>query len=178
LNETIGLATLSKEQIESANRLLESWHQVSPLLVLAALALAPAVCEELLFRGYLLGTLLTAMAPRKAILISAGLFGLFHVLSSNVLMTERLLPSPCLGLILGWVYWRSGSVFPGMLLHACHNALLLMFGYYRDSLMEHGWGIQEQSHMPPQWLSAAAVGLVAGLALVWFAGSVDRTESG
>ena len=177
LNETIGLATLSEEQIESARQLLDSWHQVSPLLVLAALAFAPAVCEELLFRGYLLRALLAATSPRKAILISAVLFGLFHVLATNVLMTERLLPSTFLGLILGWVCWRSGSVLPGMLLHVCHNGLLLMLGYYKDELVELGWGIQEQSHMPPEWLATAAVGLIAGLALVWYAGPANRTNN-
>jgi ABC-2 type transport system permease protein/sodium transport system permease protein len=177
LNETIGLATLSEERIESAHQLLDSWHQVSPLLVLAALAVAPAVCEELLFRGYLQGAFLAATSPRKSILITAGLFGLFHVLATNVLMTERLLPSSFLGLILGWVCWRSGSVFPGMLLHACHNGLLLMLGYYKDELVKWGWGLQEQSHMPAEWLAAAAVGLVVGLALVWFARPAKRASA-
>jgi ABC-2 type transport system permease protein/sodium transport system permease protein len=177
LNETIGLATLSEERIESARQLLESWHAVSPLLVLAALAFAPAVCEELLFRGYLMRALLAAASPRKAILISAVLFGLFHVLATNVLMTERLLPSTFLGLILGWVCWRSGSVLPGMLLHACHNGLLLLLVYYKDELMQRGWGMQEQSHMPPGWLAGAALGLVVGLTLVWFAGPANRIVS-
>jgi ABC-2 type transport system permease protein/sodium transport system permease protein len=177
LNETIGLATLSEERIEAARQLLESWHQVSPLLVLASLALAPAVCEELLFRGYLMRALLAATSPRKAILLSAGLFGLFHVLATNVLMTERLLPSTFLGLILGWVCWRSRSVLPGMLLHALHNGVLLMMGYYKDELLRRGWGIQERNHLPIEWLALAAVGLVIGLALVWYAGSAASKDS-
>jgi ABC-2 type transport system permease protein/sodium transport system permease protein len=177
LNETIGLATLSEERIDAARQLLDSWHQVSPFLVLGSLAVAPAVCEELLFRGYLMRALLAATSPRKAILLSAGLFGLFHVLATNVLMTERLLPSTFLGLILGWVCWRSRSVLPGMLLHALHNGVLLMMGYYREELVRRGWGIQEQSHIPLDWLAMAAVGLIVGSALVWYAGPAKSTAT-
>jgi ABC-2 type transport system permease protein/sodium transport system permease protein len=176
LNEAAGLTTLGAERVKIAEDFLAACRQVSPLLMLAALGLAPAVCEELLFRGYLLRALLAAAEPRKSIVISALLFGVFHVLTSNILATERFLPSTYLGLILGWVCWRSGSVIPGMLLHACHNGLLLMVAYYRDELVERGWGIQQQSHMPAPWLASAAVGILAGLTLVWFADPVKRHD--
>jgi ABC-2 type transport system permease protein/sodium transport system permease protein len=179
LNELIGLATLSQERIEFAQQLLASWRDVSPWVIVAALAAAPAVCEELLFRGYLLRALLAATSERNSIVISAVVFGGFHVLATDALATERLLPSTFLGLILGWVAWRTASVVPGMLLHACHNGLLLLLAYYRDELAARGWGLQEQSHMPIAWLAAAAAGVIVGLSLVWTgAGGAAKRRSG
>lgn len=177
LNELIGLGTLSRERIEFAHQLLASWREVPPWLIVAALAAAPAVCEELLFRGYLLRALLAATSERNSIVISAVLFGGFHVLATDALATERLLPSTFLGLILGWVAWRTASVVPGMLLHACHNGLLLLLAYYRDELAESGWGLQEQAHMPLAWLAAAAVGVIVGLSLVWRSPKVEESKS-
>ena len=52
---------------------------------------------------------------------SAVLFGVFH----EVLFSGRLLPSTFLGLVLGFVRLRSGSVLPGIVLHVLHNGLLL-----------------------------------------------------
>jgi len=167
LNEVIGLKTLSPEQMDYAEKLLAGLANVPLWLVLATLAVAPAVCEELLFRGYLLRALLAATSQRNAIVVSAFLFGGFHVLTTDALGAGRLLPSTFLGLILGWVAWRTASAVPGMLLHALHNGLLLVLAYYRDELTERGWGIQEQTHMPATWLALAAIGVVVGLSLVW-----------
>jgi sodium transport system permease protein len=167
LNRLVGLARFNAELFESARELQEAWHQISPLLILVSLALVPAVCEELLFRGYLMRALLVVASPRKAIVTSALLFGVFHVLTTSVLGTERLLPSTFLGLILGWVCWRSGSILPGILLHACHNGLLLMVLYYQQQLALRGWGIEQRSHMPASWLCVSSVGVIIGLMLVW-----------
>ena len=167
LNEIIGLKALSPELLQYAEKLLASLPEAPLWLVLATLAVAPAVCEELLFRGYVLRALLAATSERNSIVISAVLFGGFHVLTTDALAAGRLLPSTFLGLILGWVAWRTSSVVPGMLLHACHNGLLLTLGYYHEELTARGWGIQEQTHMPAAWLATAAVGVIVGLSLVW-----------
>ena len=167
LNEVIGLQALSPEQVSYARKLLAALPDTPLWLVLAALAVIPAVCEELLFRGYVLRALLAATSERNSIVISAVLFGVFHVLTTDALAAGRMLPSTFLGLILGWVAWRTASAVPGMLLHACHNGLLLTLGYYRDQLSARGWGVQEQAHMPAAWLAVAALGVIVGLSLVW-----------
>ncbi len=56
------------------------------------------------------------------------------------------MPSTFLGLVLGWVCYRTGSVLPGMLLHASHNGLLLLMVQNTDYLKSHGWGLQESAH--------------------------------
>jgi ABC-2 type transport system permease protein/sodium transport system permease protein len=166
LNKLLGLNPLTAERVEATEKLLQSWRHLSPLLILASLAVVPALCEEFFFRGYLFSAFRRKFSPLATILITALLFGSFHVVVSSLLAVERFLPSTFLGLILGWVCWRTGSVLPGMLLHACHNGLLLLLACYRDALAKLSWNISEQSHLPAAWLIASLIGaIVAGVIL-------------
>lgn len=89
-------------------------------LTLLLVALTPAVCEELLFRGVILRGLARGLPAAAALAISAALFALFH------LNAYRLLPTFLLGLGLGWLALRSGSTLPGMLAHLCNNAVIIL----------------------------------------------------
>lgn len=168
LNRFLGVDSLTPERIEMAQRLLDEWRRLSPAMILLLLAVTPAACEELFFRGYLYSALRPRFSAAGTILLTALLFGLFHVVVTSALSMERLLPSTFLGLVLGCVAWRTGSVWPGIVLHACHNGLLLLIAIYRDQLLQRGWGIAEQSHMPLGWLAGSAAGLVVGgVLLAW-----------
>jgi sodium transport system permease protein len=83
------------------------------------LGVLPAVCEELAFRGFILTGLLRRFQPGTAIVMSSFLFAFAHL---NVF---QFLPSLLLGLVLGLMTVRSGSVVPGMVFHFIHNALLI-----------------------------------------------------
>ena len=157
--------------LEAARQLVDKIRGVSPILVVGTLAVVPAMCEEFFFRGYLLSALERSMSGTRAVLMSSILFGLFHLVAIEQLHFERLIPSTCLGLVLGWVCLRSGSVLPGMLLHASHNALLLMAAYYQERLASWGWGLDQSvnvdtASLPASWLISATVGAAIGFALV------------
>ncbi len=124
---------------------------------LIALAVIPAVCEELFFRGYLLTSLRTGMSTPLAIVLSGCLFGLFHVIVMESLFFERFVPTCFLGIILGWVCYRTGSVLPGMLLHTLHNGLLLSVSSFTKELATLGVGTESQEHLPTWWIVAAGV---------------------
>ena len=166
LNEWIGIANVSTEQLEGAQALLDSFQAVSPLLILAAMAVSPAVFEELFFRGYLFSAFATRLRASSTVMLTAVLFGVFHVVTAGAVGGQRLLPSTFLGLVLGWVCWRTASVLPGIVLHTVHNGLLLMMGYYHEQLEALGWGIQQQSHLPTSWLAASAATIAVGALLV------------
>jgi sodium transport system permease protein len=83
------------------------------------LALLPALCEELAFRGFILQGLLRGFRPWPAILLSAFLFALYQM---NVF---QFLPHFVFGVILGVLVVRSGSVLPAMVFHLVYNSLLL-----------------------------------------------------
>src|SRR5262249_17774877 len=94
---------------------------------LVAFALLPAICEELAFRGFILTGLLRRLRPRNAILLSSFLFAPFHM---NVF---QFLPSFLFGFGLGLLTLRSKSVFPAIMFHFLHNALLILGMYVVNS---------------------------------------------
>lgn len=76
------------------------------------------IAEEIGFRGILLGGLLkTRCRPWLAILISAIAFGLLHK------FPLAFLGSIVFGIIVGWFYWRTGSIIPCIIVHIANNSL-------------------------------------------------------
>lgn len=165
-NQWLGLNTIDADKLRVVESLLEEWRSLPPWLIVLCLAVTPAVFEELFFRGYLFSAFRGRLRARDTIWISAILFGLFHVVTASVLAVERFLPSTLLGLMLGWVCWRCASIWPGVLLHACHNGLLLLIAYYREVLETWGLGAANLWHVPWHWLALGFVGLAAGSGLV------------
>ena len=107
---------------ESLTRAMERFIQLGdqplPLWVVwLVLGITPGICEELFFRGVVFSGL-RRLGPWPAVLLSALLFGLAHA------SIYRLLPTFILGVLLGVLRWRSGSVVPGMAMHAINNGLI------------------------------------------------------
>ncbi len=172
--QAFGIGLLDQARIEGILESIGKLREASPILVIVALALTPAVIEELCFRGYLFSSLLRVLSPARTIVITSVLFGLFHVLTGNALLIERFIPTTLMGLILGWIAYRSGSVLPGMVIHFVHNGLLNLVAYYHDEITWFGPGFNDQSHLPTSWVvTATSITLVGGLA-VW-AGTRSRT---
>jgi sodium transport system permease protein len=165
-NQWLGITTLGADKIAAVKNLLDEWQNISPAWILLTLAIVPGVFEELFFRGFFFTSLQKLLSPWKTILVTAILFGLFHVVAANVLAPERFLPSAFLGVALGWVRYRSNSVLPCMLLHAVHNGLLLSVIYWRDSLAAAGIGMEENAHVPATWMLLAGVAAIAGIAVL------------
>jgi membrane protease YdiL (CAAX protease family) len=86
-----------------------------PFLVF--IAFAPGFCEEVFFRGYCQRRLLERWHPATAILVSSLIFALFHVEPHTVLFAFPV------GIWIGLMAWRSGSIWPGVLCHAAINGL-------------------------------------------------------
>jgi ABC-2 type transport system permease protein/sodium transport system permease protein len=163
-----GIVTMRKETMEKAREFLEECRAYPAVLIVVVMALVPAVFEELFFRGYLFTALLgDGERPGKAILGSAALFALFHLPVGTSLAIERLPPSLVLGAVLAWLCYRSGSVVPGMILHALHNGLLLLLNYYEPDLAARGWIPSTEDHLPAWLLGSCAAGAALGLLWVW-----------
>ncbi len=137
----------------------------STVTVLLAVALAPAICEEVLFRGVLVRGLATRFIAPFAIAIAAAVFSLYH------LRVVQLLPTFTLGLALGYLALRADSALPGMLAHLVNNTAALLVA--RGDVPAVASGL---AHHP----SVAVVGLVIvfvlGVALV--IGGAPRVERG
>jgi sodium transport system permease protein len=81
------------------------------LATLLLVAASPAICEECLFRGPILRGLRTRFHATAAVVLTAVLFGLFH------LDLYRLIPTTILGVLLGFIALESGSIVPSMVAH-------------------------------------------------------------
>jgi uncharacterized protein len=106
--------------------------------IVTAVIAAP-VLEEILCRGIVLKGLLENYKPYKAIVISALFFSAIH------LNPWQGIPAFFDGLFLGWVYYKTQSVIPGMIIHATINLTASLFLFlpnpeqYPTSLMGTGY---------------------------------------
>ncbi|MDE6620785.1 MAG: ABC transporter permease [Lachnospiraceae bacterium] len=96
--------------------------------VLFVIALTPAVCEELLFRGLVFHAVKAKHRVATACIVTAALFGCFH------LSLVKFVPTGLLGLILCLVVWRTGSIYPAMLMHCINNALSVVISYCPEQI--------------------------------------------
>ena len=92
------------------------------------IALAPAICEEMLFRGLILHALKTRYKIASAIFITAALFGFYHM------SLVKFIPTGLLGLALCYVVWRTGSIYPAILMHFLNNAYSVIIIYYPEQV--------------------------------------------
>jgi sodium transport system permease protein len=87
------------------------------LSVVVLMALVPAICEELAFRGFVFGGLVREGGRLRAVIVTAVMFGISHgVLQQSIAAT-------IMGLLIGWIALRTGSVLPCILIHFTNNAL-------------------------------------------------------
>ncbi len=111
-------------QIDSQQQVLQDIGSEQETAILVAqgvlvIALAP-ISEELFFRGFLFGGLRGRMTFWPAALVSGVFFGLIHLLGGS---WEVIPPLTAFGVLLAWLYERTGSLGPPMLMHALQNAL-------------------------------------------------------
>lgn len=124
------------ELLNLPNNLQEAFDAMlnSPLGIFSIVILAPVV-EELLFRGAIQGHLMRIWKnPKWAILTSSLIFGIVH---GNPVQIPFAIVT---GLVLGWVYYRTGSLLPGMLMHFINNgssvALYYLLGKTDSSMCD------------------------------------------
>ena len=85
--------------------------------IISITIMAPLV-EELLFRGAIQGYMLRkGMKPLHAILIASAIFGIVHMNPIQIPFAFAI------GLIFGWLYYRTGSVVPGIVGHFINNSI-------------------------------------------------------
>jgi uncharacterized protein len=91
-------------------------HDYALWQLIALYSLAPALCEEIAFRGIIFDRLRGVLGEREGWLVQAALFSVLHL--SPVIFPTHF----AMGLIFGWLRMRTGSLIPGMMLHAAWNA--------------------------------------------------------
>ncbi|MFC1887598.1 ABC transporter permease subunit/CPBP intramembrane protease [Candidatus Cloacimonadota bacterium] len=128
---------------------LVSTQEKSIWTALFIVGLLPGICEEIMFRGYIINGF-TKNGIWKAIIISGLLFGAFH------LDPFRFLQASLLGMYLGYITLKTNSIFPAMLAHFLNNSIAVLISNYGDNIPVVGDFLGEEI---PLWISLIALGL-------------------
>lgn len=133
----------------------------SPWLVFVAIVLVAPLFEELLFRGVLLSTYQKRLAGH-AIWLVAILFGFLHPSLSQALGAVFV------GMVAGWVVYRTRSLWAGVLLHAGTNlvggSLVLLTSLAAPSALEGAAQTGNSGEMA--WIGALVWGVIGLVMLV------------
>ena len=131
------------------------------------IGVTPALCEELLFRGYIQQRLTRSFRPLWGIVISSFLFAAFHMDWVHVLAVFPL------GLFLGWATWRSGSLLPAMVGHFVNNFVSVIGIVVAPSENQDTLGLPAAALS----LSVFGFGLLGVAAIVWVARRYKDSEA-
>ena len=108
-SEFIGLPDLMQDTFHGMSR--------NVFGIISIAIMAPLV-EEMLFRGAIQGYMLRkGMKPLHAILIASAIFGIVHMNPIQIPFAFAI------GMIFGWLYYRTGSVVPGIVGHFINNSI-------------------------------------------------------
>ncbi len=152
------LSEATRLQLQPISQLLQEAPWWQALLVVA---LTPAICEELAFRGFILGGLRRLGRAWPAIAISSVFFGLAH----GVL--QQSISAALLGLVLGYIVIHCKSIWPAMGFHFVHNGMTLALSRadaWMPSALRHMTPIESPLHIY-HWTLIAAGTLAAILLL-------------
>ncbi len=101
-------------------------------VMILVMAVMPAVCEEIAFRGFILSGMRHVGHKWRAIAITSLFFGVTHALFQQSIVTFFV------GCVLGYVAVQTGSLFPAIAYHVTHNTLTVLLGcVQRESFTDH-----------------------------------------
>ena len=99
---------------------------------LVFIALFAGIGEELFFRGVLQRLFIKMFKnPWAGIIVAAFLFSAIH------LQFYGFIPRFLLGILLGVIYWYSGSLWPAIFAHFTYNAFLVIMAYFNPAIAEN-----------------------------------------
>ncbi len=132
------------------------------LINVLVIALLPAICEEICFRGALQRIMIhLARHPWIGIVVTSILFSAFH------LQFQGFLPRMFLGMLLGAIYWYSGSLWPSIAAHFVTNAVQVVAVSYAPEYIDKN---------PSVPLLAALVSGLGVVGILWYLRSISKAS--
>ena len=134
--------------------------------ILAVFALAPAIFEELAFRGFILSGMQSLRNKWQAILITSVLFGIAHGVLQQSVITSVV------GVVMAIIAVQTKSIFPCMLFHLTHNSMTVLLSSANARVVEStsldlfltstNGGMYQYTILPGLFMTAFGIAL-----LVW-----------
>ncbi len=123
------VAMIFPNEAENVGTELESVLMTdSPVITLLVTAVAPAICEEMMFRGFLLSSFRSKYKIVTSIILVSVIFGVYHM------SIVRFFTTAVLGAALAAVVYFSDSIYPAMMMHFMNNSLAVAEMYYPDAV--------------------------------------------
>lgn len=126
----LSLFPQNMQVVEGLNEVLFMDNLAINLLIVAVM---PAVCEEIFFRGFLLSSFTNNKSKYVSGIVTCGvLFGFMHM------DFIRIVPTAILGISFAYAVYKSNSIFIGMIMHFINNAFAVIVNYvmHKSSLMD------------------------------------------
>ncbi len=163
----VGVTRMYPVDLGKVERLAELFAGAPMWQLLLLIAVVPALCEELAFRGFILSGLRHLGHKWRAILYSAIFFGLVHMILQQQLMAVVM------GVVIGYVAVQSGSILPCILLHLTNNSLVLVHALLPDAVARWPWIAWfvtpgDRGAYVYGWPTVLLGGFVAAYLLFWF----------
>ncbi|NLZ64980.1 MAG: CPBP family intramembrane metalloprotease [Clostridiales bacterium] len=124
------------------------WILLSDIIFIAVF---PAIFEEFVDRGILLGALKNVKSEMMQVIIAGIYFGVAH---QNV---PQFLPATVAGMIIAYVAILTRSIWPGVIIHFCNNFAVVILSYMNQKIT---------LSRPMQYIAENSGGLLLG-DLVW-----------
>lgn len=158
------LRAMESEQNDFTAAMLDMKNRWDLLVTLIVVALFPAICEEFFFRGVLQRLFIQiAQRPWIGIIITGILFSAFHG------QFWSFLPKALLGILLGAIYWYSGSIWPAVLAHFANNAIQVIYVFKDKSF------IDKEPQIQPLVTIISAVSIIV---IIWYMRRISHTHYG
>lgn len=121
---SIPLANMFPESASSLEQTSEWFSEQSFFTLFLVVAILPAICEEILFRGFLFGTFQNKWRGFTAIVVTGVIFGVYHMSVIKAVLISFF------GFALAYSVYRSRSIFVSMAMHLCNNGLSVIATAY------------------------------------------------
>lgn len=150
VNSLLPIPDVFSDMQISQYQMIEEFLKTDGILLfgLFHIALIPAFCEEVLFRGYVLRAFEKSWGIIAAIIVSGIVFGMFHIQLGN------LMPLAFLGMVLAVMTWLSGSIWPAVLAHFINNGAAVVLGVSYPELVFRD---VTPEVLPPVWLLLGSI---------------------
>lgn len=116
------LEQLEQSQMDMIEQVIE--QDLGLVFLLLMMAVTPAICEEIMFRGYIQRQFERSIGIVGAIVLTGIIFGLYH------LRLTQVLPLALIGIYLSYLTWKTGSLWPAIIVHFLNNAFSIGLGDY------------------------------------------------
>ncbi|MBE5898302.1 MAG: CPBP family intramembrane metalloprotease [Lachnospiraceae bacterium] len=134
------------------------------IIAIISTAVIPVIFEEFFLRGTMLNSYNTTGRYRLGIIVTAILFGLFHMNFSQFFYATVL------GIIIGIVFTLTGSVFPGMIMHLVNNGISILmsalYGTYGVEFMQEHFSFMEFGFADTAQTIKTIISAIIGLVII------------